>query len=115
MSPARAIGGFTLVEMLITVAIVAILSMGAVPFAQLASQRVHVQTRDGVLPGVLSMLLGFTAWLVTFGIEHLDGRLPEAVFAAVTTVPSDFWGLGFSIVGYVVGQALSPQRPEAMV
>ena len=69
----------------------------------------------GVLPGVLSMLLGFTAWLVTFGIEHLDGRLPEAVFAAITTVPSDFWGLGFSIVGYVVGQALSPQRPEAMV
>lgn len=40
MTQARAIGGFTLVEMLITVAIVAILSMGAVPFAQLASQRV---------------------------------------------------------------------------
>jgi general secretion pathway protein G len=40
MSPVRAMGGFTLVEMLVTVAIVAILAMGAVPFAQLASQRV---------------------------------------------------------------------------
>jgi Na+/pantothenate symporter len=60
----------------------------------------------GVLPGVLSMLLGFAAWLVIFGIEHLEGRLPEAVFAAVTTVPSDFWGLGFSLTGYALGQAL---------
>ena len=39
MRPPRAIAGFTLVELLITVAIVAILSMGAFPFAQLASQR----------------------------------------------------------------------------
>ena len=45
-------------------------------------------------------------------VEHLDGRLPEAVYAAITTVPSDFWGLGFSIVGYAVGQALSPPSPE---
>jgi solute:Na+ symporter, SSS family len=64
----------------------------------------------GVLPGVLSMLAGFTAWLVTFSIEHLDGRLPETVMAAVTTVPSDFWGLGFAIAGYCVGQALRPAR-----
>jgi SSS family solute:Na+ symporter len=61
----------------------------------------------GVLPGVLSMVAGFTAWLVSFGIEHLDGRLPEAVFSAVTTIPSDFWGLGFSVAGYLVGQAVS--------
>ncbi len=66
----------------------------------------------GVLPGVLSMLAGFTAWLVTFTIEHLDGRLPEAVMAAVTTVPSDFWGLGFAIAGYFLGQILSPPRLE---
>jgi len=64
------------------------------------------------LPGVLAMLAGFGAWIVTFGIEHLDGRLPAGLVAAVTTIPSDFWGLGFSIGGYVVGQALSPPRPQ---
>jgi hypothetical protein len=67
----------------------------------------------GPLPGVLSMLMGFTAWLITFVVEHLDGRLPEAVYTAVTTVPSDFWGLGFSIVGYAIGQALTPPRTAA--
>ena len=66
----------------------------------------------GPLPAVLAMLAGFGAWLVAFGIEHLEGSLPEAVFTAVTTVPSDFWGLGFSIAGYALGQALSPPRPE---
>jgi len=64
----------------------------------------------GNLPAVLAMLLGFGAWLVTFGIEHLDGRLPEGLFTAVTTVPSGFWGLGFSLAGYALGQALSPPR-----
>ncbi len=67
----------------------------------------------GPLPGVLSMLMGFTAWLITFVVEHLDGRLPEAISTAVTTVPSDFWGLGFSIVGYAIGQALTPPRTAA--
>jgi Na+/proline symporter len=66
----------------------------------------------GVLPALLSMLMGFTAWLLAFTVEHLDGRLPEAISTAVTTVPSDFWGLGFSIVGYAIGQALSPPRVE---
>ena len=67
----------------------------------------------GVLPALLSMLMGFTAWLLAFTVEHLDGRLPEAVFTAVTTLPSDFWGLGFSIAGYAVGQALTPPRTAA--
>jgi len=68
----------------------------------------------GPLPAVFSMGLGFTAWLLTFVIEHLEGRLPEALFAAVTTVPSDFWGLGLSIVGYALGQMLSPPRPASV-
>lgn len=72
---------------------------------------IYGRPRD-VLPGVLAMLLGFAAWLVTFGIEHLEGSVPEALFTAVTTVPSDFWGLGFSIAGYALGQMLSPPRPE---
>jgi Na+/proline symporter len=66
----------------------------------------------GPLPAVLAMLLGFSAWLVTFLAEHLDGRLPEPIYSAVTAIPSDFWGLGFSIAGYALGQALSPPRPE---
>jgi len=28
----------------------------------------------------------------------------------VTTVPSDFWGLGFSLAGYLLGQVLSPEK-----
>ena len=69
----------------------------------------------GSLPGVLSMLMGFTAWIATFAIEHLDGSLPAALQAAITTVPSDFWGLGFSVVGYVLGQAILPPRPATDV
>jgi solute:Na+ symporter, SSS family len=67
----------------------------------------------GELPGVLSMLMGFTAWLVTFAIEHFDGWIPEAFSMAVTTIPSDFWGLGFAIAGYALGQALSPPQAKA--
>lgn len=59
----------------------------------------------GSLPAVLSMLLGFGAWLVAFTIEHLDGRLPEPFVSAASTVPADFWGLGFAIAGYFAGQA----------
>ena len=68
----------------------------------------------GPLPAVLSMLMGFGAWLVAFAIEHLDGQLPEPFVSAVTTVPSDFWGLGFAVIGYVCGQALSG-RPSAHI
>ena len=68
----------------------------------------------GPLPAVLSMLMGFVAWLVAFAIEHLDGQLPEPFVSAVTTVPSDFWGLGFAVIGYVCGQALSG-RPSAHI
>jgi hypothetical protein len=57
----------------------------------------------GNAPAILSMLLGFGTWLVTSVIEHLEGSLPEAVFTAVTTVPSEFWGLGFSIRGLRAG------------
>jgi hypothetical protein len=63
---------------------------------------------------VLSMLMDFGAWLVAFAIEHLDGQLPEPFVSAVTTVPSDFWGLGFAVIGYVCGQALSG-RPSAHI
>jgi SSS family solute:Na+ symporter len=68
----------------------------------------------GSLPAVLSMLMGFGAWLVTFLAEHLDGRLPEAMYSAVTAIPSDFWGLGFSIAGYAVGQMLSTRAAERL-
>jgi len=64
----------------------------------------------GPLPAVLSMLLGFGAWLVAFTVEHLDGWMSEGVLSTLTSVPSDFWGLGFAIFGYVVGQHLSAHQ-----
>ncbi len=63
----------------------------------------------GPRPAVFSMLMGFTAWVTAFTVEHLDGQLPEAVFTAVTTIPSDFWGLSAAILGYAIGQAVSPK------
>ncbi len=60
--------------------------------------------------GVLSMLLGFGAWLVTFAVEHLAGPEPNGLVAAITTVPSDFWGLGCGLLGYVVGNRLAQPR-----
>jgi len=62
----------------------------------------------GPKPAVFSMLMGFSAWLVTFTIEHDEGQIPEAVFAAITTVPSDFWGLAAATAGYLIGQAVTP-------
>jgi SSS family solute:Na+ symporter len=64
----------------------------------------------GVESAVCSMLCGFIAWLVTFTIEHLEGQLPASLFAAITTVPSDFWGLGCGILGYAVGQSMARHR-----
>lgn len=60
----------------------------------------------GSLPGVLSMLLGFGVWAITFAISEVSGEAP-------LHVPADFWGLAAGIVGYVAGQALSPKAlPE---
>jgi Na+/proline symporter len=53
----------------------------------------------GQLAAVLSMLLGFGAWLVAFAVEHLAGPEPDGLVAALTTVTSDFWGLGCGLLG----------------
>ena len=58
----------------------------------------------GALPAVLSMLMGFGAWLTAFTVEHLDGTIPAPIFSALTIVPADFWGLGFAVAGYLLGQ-----------
>jgi SSS family solute:Na+ symporter len=63
----------------------------------------------GPRPAVFSMLMGFAAWVAAFTVEHLEGQLPEAVFTSVTTIPSDFWGLSAAILGYAIGQAVSPK------
>lgn len=73
---------------------------------------VYSQPR-GPRPAVFSMLMGFTAWLVAFTVEHLEGQLPEAMLTAVTTIPSDFWGLGAAILGYGIGHSLSPRAQQA--
>ncbi|MFM8579208.1 MAG: sodium:solute symporter family protein [Planctomycetaceae bacterium] len=68
----------------------------------------------GPLPGVLSMLMGFVAWLAVFILELLDAPPAGSVFESIMVVPSDFWGLGFSILGYVLGQALTSRpHPQA--
>ncbi|MDA1039183.1 MAG: sodium:solute symporter family protein [Planctomycetota bacterium] len=60
----------------------------------------------GALPAVLSMLMGFGAWLVAFTMEHLDGVISVPLVSALTTIPADFWGLGFAVGGYLLGQAV---------
>jgi len=67
----------------------------------------------GPRPAVFSMLMGFSAWLLAFTVEHLEGQLPEAVFVAATTIPSDFWGLAAAILGYAIGHVLSPKTAAA--
>jgi len=64
----------------------------------------------GQLPAVLSMLMGFGAWLVTFVIHELVGEASAGPAAVITAVPSDFWGLGCGMLGYLIGQTLSPAR-----
>lgn len=64
----------------------------------------------GAKPAVFSMLMGFSAWLITFSIEGMEGQLSESFFTAATTVPSDFWGLGAAAAGYAIGQWLTPRR-----
>lgn len=64
----------------------------------------------GQLPAVLSMLMGFGAWLVTFVVHELAGETSAGPAAVITAVPSDFWGLGCGMLGYLIGQTLSPAR-----
>lgn len=63
----------------------------------------------GPKPAVCAMLMGFSAWAISFTIEHMEGQLPEAFFTAATTIPSDFWGLGAAAAGYLIGQSLTPR------
>ena len=60
--------------------------------------------------GVLSMLLGFGAWLVTVSVEHVASPESDGLVAAITTVPSDFWGLGCGILGYALGNRWGSSR-----
>ncbi len=62
----------------------------------------------GPRSAVLSMLMGFGVWAVVFAIGEFADESSAEWVTAVTTVPPAFWGLGFGILGYVVGQALSP-------
>ena len=61
----------------------------------------------GVLPGVLSMLAGL------HGLARQPSRsststagCPRRSSRRSRPCPRDFWGLGFAILGYAVGQAL---------
>lgn len=59
------------------------------------------------MSGVLAMIFGFFTWLVTYANELIqDGADAETYFAHLTTLPSDFYGLGASVFGYFLGQKL---------
>jgi SSS family solute:Na+ symporter len=67
----------------------------------------------GSWSAVLSMLMGFGAWVTAFALEQVAGGqgvdgAGGSWLGGITVVPADFWGLGFSLVGYLVGQTLSP-------
>jgi len=64
----------------------------------------------GPLPAVLSMLLGFSGWLIVFILENLPSLSSHVPLSYVTRIPSDFWGLGLAVFGYVLGQQLSKSK-----
>lgn len=67
----------------------------------------------GQLSAVLSMLFGFCAWLTAFAIEQFGAAVPAGIRAFVTPVPAAFWGLGFGIAGYAVGEIWLRMRGHA--
>ena len=64
----------------------------------------------GPLPAVLSMILGFSGWLIVFILENLPSLSSHVPLSYVTRIPSDFWGLGLAVFGYVLGQQLSKSK-----
>lgn len=65
----------------------------------------------GQMSGVLAMLLGFFTWLATYANELLQESSPTENFLAdMMLIPSDFYGLGASILGYLAGQILFAEK-----
>jgi SSS family solute:Na+ symporter len=63
------------------------------------------------MSGVLAMLLGFFTWLATYANELLqESASTENFLADMTLIPSDFYGLGASILGYFAGQILFAEK-----
>ncbi|MBC8290774.1 MAG: sodium:solute symporter family protein [Planctomycetes bacterium] len=76
---------------------------------------------------LLAMSFGFVTWLVPFLIENVFWEKPEAFKAAyhlyaakeiapwmgsVMMVPAKFYGFGFSLLGYFIGQRMGGGVPE---
>lgn len=76
---------------------------------------------------LLAMSLGFTTWLIPFLVENVFWEKPETFDGAyhlyaeaqlaswmgpVMMVPAKFYGFGFSLLGYFVGQTMGGGVPE---
>lgn len=59
---------------------------------------------------VLAMLGGFAVWLATYANEVAAPADP-AILVSLRLVPSDFYGLAASVIGYAIGQQLPPRSP----
>ena len=84
----------------------------------------------GQLPALLAMSFGFVTWLVRFSFEAVLFVMPDesalhyhdyvaaefpveglrSLLSLWTTVPADFYGFGFCIAGYFLGQMILKRR-----
>ncbi len=67
----------------------------------------------GELSAVLPMCFGFSAWLIRFVFDQesvasaLGDSLTTGLAGKLMVVPADFYGFGFALAGYFLGQWLS--------
>ncbi|NDH94964.1 MAG: hypothetical protein EBZ13_10645, partial [Planctomycetia bacterium] len=61
---------------------------------------------------VLAMLGGFSVWLLAYANE-LTGPPGPGLLADLRLIPSDFYGLTASVIGYAIGQKCFAPRPPS--
>jgi len=76
---------------------------------------------------MLAMGMGFSTWLIPFLIENVFCTMPDGfegqyheyagaeispVLGTLMIVPAKFYGFGFSLLGYLIGQHLCPGFPQ---
>lgn len=67
----------------------------------------------GQASAVLAMSLGFSTWLIKFGLEIAEFEAAPGLAQTLMDIPADFYGFGFSLAGYLVGQQLSGPPAES--
>lgn len=61
----------------------------------------------GQMSAVLAMSLGFGAWLIRMVVDVIEPDVNSALASLLMDIPADFYGFGFSVIGYAVGQRLA--------